>query len=112
MYITYIKQKQKNEFNAYIMYELNSSVVIHEFISDSISLGSGVVSLLISKFLNEKIGRKKTLIAVTILQVISTCCVYFCNSFFSLVIMIGLANFFSTMITVPGELKFYEVLLF
>ena len=69
---------------------------------DSISLGSGVVALLISKFLNEKIGRKKSLIAATILQVISTCCVYFCNSFLSLAIMIGLANLFSAMLTVPG----------
>ena len=70
---------------------------------DSISLGSGVVALLLSKYLNERIGRKKSLIAATILQVISTCCVYFCNSFLSLAIMIVLANFFSTMLTVPGE---------
>ena len=70
---------------------------------DSISLGSGVVALLISKFLNEKIGRKKSLVAATILQVISICCVYFCNSFLSLAIMIVLANFFSTVLTVPGE---------
>ena len=70
---------------------------------DSISVGSGVVALLFSKFLNEKIGRKMTLIVATILQVISTCCVYFCNSFLSLAIMIGLANFYSAMLTVPGE---------
>ena len=61
-----------------------------------------MVALLLSKFLNEKIGRKKSLIAATILQVISIFCVYFCNSFLSLAIMIGLTNLFSAMLTVPG----------
>ena len=70
---------------------------------DSISLGSGVVALLLSKYLNERIGRKKSLVAATFLQVTSICCVYFCNSFLSLAIMIVLANFFSTVLTVPGE---------
>ena len=79
--------------------------MICELISDSISLGSGVMALLLSKYLNERIGRKRSLIAATILQVISTCCVYFCNSFLSLAIMIVLATFFSAMLTVPGQVE-------
>ena len=61
-------------------------------ISDSISLGSGVFALFLSKFLNEKIGRKKSLISATILQVVSTFSVYFCNSFLSLATMIVLCR--------------------
>ena len=72
---------------------------------DSLSCGTGVIALLMSKFLNEKIGRKKSLIAATLPQVVSIGCVYFCNSFYSLAIMIGLVNFFSSMMTVPGTLK-------
>ena len=77
--------------------------LVCELISDSISLGSGVLALLLSKYLNERIGRKRSLIAATILQVISTCCVYFCNNFLSLATMIVLATFFSAMLTVPGQ---------
>ena len=72
---------------------------------DSLSCGTGVIALLMSKFLNEKIGRKKSLIAATLPQVVSIGCVYFCSSFYSLSIMIGLVNFFSSMMTVPGTLK-------
>merc|ERR1719412_2418813 len=78
---------------------------------NSISLGSGVVALLLSKYLNERIGRKKSLVAATILQVISICCVYFCNSFLSLAIMMGLANLFSAMLTVPGYSLLSEICL-
>ena len=67
---------------------------------DSMVQLSQVMGIFFSGFLSDKIGRKKSIIAASILTLMSALCVSFCTSFISLATVLGLSTFFSSMVQV------------
>ena len=67
---------------------------------DSMVQLSQVMGIFFSGFLSDKIGRKKSIIAASILTLMSALCVSFCTSFISLATILGLSTFFSSMVQV------------
>ena len=58
------------------------------------------MGIFFSGFLSDKIGRKKSIIAASILTLMSALCVYFCTSFLTLASVLGFTTFFSSMVQV------------
>ena len=77
---------------------LNLKMIRHYL--DSMVQLSQVMGIFFSGFLSDKIGRKKSLIAASLLTLMSAFCVYFCTSFLSLATVLGLSTFFSSMVQV------------
>ena len=58
------------------------------------------MGIFFSGFISDKIGRKKSIIAASILTLMSALCVYFCTSFLTLASVLGFTTFFSSMVQV------------
>ena len=68
-----------------------------------------ILGLFSSWFLSDKLGRKKCLIVSSILQIVSSCSVYFCSSFPTLMVAVALSNLFSCMVMVPSYSLLSEI---
>ena len=90
-------------FNSYTKHVIIFSV--------SISQPTRIIGLFLAGFLSEKIGRKKSLIVASILQIVVACSVYFCSCFESLVVVVALSNLFSCMVQVPSYALLSEICL-
>ena len=68
-----------------------------------------IAGFLCAKFLSDKLGRKKCLMLVSMLQIVSSCCVYFCSSFSTLMVAASLSNMIACMVMVPSYSLLSEI---
>ena len=68
-----------------------------------------IIGLFMSSFLSDKIGRKKTLILGSVLQILTSCLFYFCNSFLTLTLMVAASRPSCLMGKIPSYLMLSEV---
>ena len=68
-----------------------------------------IIGLFMSSFLSDKIGRKKTLMLGSLLQILTSCLFYLCNSFLTLTLMVAASRPSCLMVKIPSYLMLSEV---
>ena len=66
----------------------------------SLSQLSRVLGVFLSGLMADKLGRRRSLIVSSILQLLAAFGVYFCTSFLSLAAVLAITTFFSSMVQV------------
>ena len=70
---------------------------------------AAILGLFLSSFLSDRIGRKKVLIVGSLLQILTSCLFYFCNSFLTLTLMVAASRPSCLMVKIPSYLMLSEV---
>ena len=68
-----------------------------------------MLGLFLSSFLSDKFGRRKILIVGSLLQILTCCLFYFCNSFPTLTLMVAASMISCVMVIVPSYSLLSEV---
>ena len=68
-----------------------------------------IVGLFLSSFLSDKFGRRKILIVGSLLQILTCCLFYFCNSFPTLTLVVAASMLSGNMAIVPSYSLLSEV---
>ena len=77
----------------------------------SINQPARVIGFFISSYLSERVGRKKSLILASVLQVTSAVSVYFCQSFLSLTLALSVSGLTLCMVMIPSYALLSEICL-
>ena len=70
---------------------------------------AAILGLFLSSFLSDKFGRRKILIVGSLLQILTCCLFYFCNSFPTLTLMVAASMLSCFMVIVPSYSLLSEV---
>ena len=70
---------------------------------------AAILGLFLSSFLSDKFGRRKILIVGSLLQILTCCLLYFCNSFPTLTLMVAASMLSCFMVIVPSYSLLSEV---
>ena len=70
---------------------------------------AAILGLFLSSFLSDRIGRKNVLILGSLLQILTSCLFYFCNSFLTLTLMVAASRPSCLMVKIPSYLMLSEV---
>ena len=70
---------------------------------------AAILGLFLSSFLSDKFGRRKILIVGSLLQILTSCLFYFCNSFPTLTLMVAASMLSCFMVIVPSYSLLSEV---
>ena len=68
-----------------------------------------MLGLFLSSYLSDKFGRRKILIVGSLLQILTCCLFYFCNSFPTLTLMVAASMISCVMVIVPSYSLLSEV---
>ena len=68
-----------------------------------------MLGLFLSSYLSDKFGRRKILIVGSLLQILTCCLFYFCNSFPTLTLMVSASMISCVMVVVPSFSLLSEV---
>ena len=68
-----------------------------------------ILGLFLSSFLSDMFGRRKILIVGSLLQILTCCLFYFCNSFPTLTLMVAASMLSCFMVIVPSYSLLSEV---
>ena len=68
-----------------------------------------MLGLFLSSYLSDKFGRRKILIVGSLLQILTCCLFYFCNSFPTLTLMVSASMISCIMVVVPSFSLLSEV---
>ena len=70
---------------------------------------AAILGLFLSSFLSDKFGRRKILMVGSLLQILTCCLFYFCNSFPTLTLMVAASMLSCFMVIVPSYSLLSEV---
>ena len=70
---------------------------------------AAILGLFLSSFLSDKFGRRKMLMVGSLLQILTCCLFYFCNSFPTLTLMVAASMLSCFMVIVPSYSLLSEV---
>ena len=70
---------------------------------------AAILGLFLSSFLSDKFGRRKILMVGSLLQILTSCLFYFCNSFPSLTLMVAASMLSCFLVIVPSYSLLSEV---
>ena len=76
---------------------------LRDFVSVTLNQPARVLGLFLSGAISDKIGRKKSLIAFSIFQIISSVAMYFVRSYESLMVTLCLSGLSMSMVMIPRE---------
>ena len=76
---------------------------------DGIGYLADIVGLFVTGYLSEKLGRKRMLILGSILQIITCCLIYFCNSFLTITSVFSMFTLTSYLVMEPSYSLLSEV---
>ena len=68
-----------------------------------------IIGLFLSSYLSDTFGRRRILIVGSVLQILTSCLFYFCNSFPTLALMVAASILCSYLVIIPSYSMLSEV---